>query len=435
MLEYFLLAGDDKGPSLAIDRPGRQIWLDQDAEFRVPRANQTFTLGIEGGLDSPWKLVRAELYQRLVSDALTQYAYPAMLAGLGYQIGTHASGFRLQVSGYSDKQIELLDRILAEFAGLELNQDRFDLNQAELVREWRNIHNQRPYTQSYAALSNLLLDTSFDPDTLASELAGLTLKDLESWRQNHLGRLSVVGLSHGNLDQAALDKVDALLDRHLTLAEFSLRKPELVEVDEAWLLELEVDHDDASMVLYVQDTVSSFESRAKSALTAQILRQAYFASLRTEQQLGYVVSMGNRTIRNRGGLVFIIQSPVASPAALEAATVAFIREQLPLISSMDQAAFEQFKVGLISQLTEKAKNLRERSARYLADLEADVTSFDSQQQIADVVATLTREDVAGYLELTVQRLTDARVLIYNLGKFDESPSSGKSLSGRGAFKS
>jgi len=429
-----LLVDDGLGPDLVIDRPGSQLWLDLDAEFRVPRANQHFTLGVEGGFVTAETFVLAELYRRLVDDALNDYTYPAMLAGLGYQIGTSASGFTLGLSGYSEKQSELLDKILEKFMSLEVTAKRFELYQAELIRNWRNFKNKRPYTQSYAALNNLVLNTSFDPVTLADTLETLTPEDLEIWRKRCLNRLTVVGLSHGNLNLAELTKVDSLLARRLPLKSFFLTKPELLDIDESWLLELPVEHDDASMVIYVQDEIASYRSRATSALTAQILKQAYFSSLRTEQQLGYVVSMGNRTIRNRGGLVFVIQSPVASAAALETATLKFMHEQLSVVRQFDEATFEQFKDGLISQLTEKAKNLRERSARYLADLDADVTSFDSQQQIADIVATLSIEDVSAYLEQTVKRLTSARVLIYTRGKFADAPSVGRRLDGPAAFK-
>ncbi len=138
--------------------------------------------------------------------------------------------------------------------------------------------------------------------------------------------------------------------------------------------------------------------------------------------------MSNRTIRDRGALTFVIQSPVASPAALEAATLTFMREQLPQMQDMDEQTFAQFQSGLVSRLTERAKNLRERSARYLADLEADVTTFDSQAQIAAIVAGLSREEVTEHLTETIERLGSARLLVYSLGRFEEAPSLGRTLS-------
>lgn len=421
-------------PSLAVDEPGARLWLAPDVEFRVPRANQTFFLGIEGGLISARDLALAQIYTRLVNDALNPYAYPAMLAGLSYRIGTSPAGFRITVAGYSEKQPVLLERIVDEFTGLDVDAERFARYQSELIRDWRNFSHERPYTQSYAALSQLLLSTSFAPENLADAAQALTPEDLFSWRTEHLNEISVVGLSHGNLDERALDEINTLLSNRLNLTEFPLTRPELTLVEEPLVLELPVDHDDAAMVLYVQDPEATFESRAKSALIAQILGQPFFSSLRTEQQLGYVVSMSNRTLLNRGSLVFIIQSPVASVAALEAATIEFMQAQLPLVANMDEETFAQFKTGLVGRLTERAKNLRERTARYLSDLEADVITFDSQMQIAGIVSALTLEEVTEYLTESIDRLKNARLLIFSRGQFEEIPTHSRRLPGSNAFK-
>lgn len=414
-------------PDLAVADPGTELWLAPDAEFRVPRANQTFFLGLRGGLTNPRDLALAQLYAQLANDALNPYAYPAMLAGLGYQIGTAPSGFRLSLSGYSEKQSVLLDRVLDEFTSLEIDDTLFARYQAELVRDWRNFSHERPYSQAYAALSHLLLSTSFDPRILADEAENLTADDLRRWQSERLDAVSVVGLAHGNLNAQDVAEAEALLRERLPIESFPLTKPELRVLDGAYLEALDVAHDDAAMVLYVQDPEASYESRAKSALLSQILSQKYFSALRTDQQLGYVVTMTNRTLRDRGGLVFIVQSPVASAADLEAATLAFMREQLPRVEALGPDMFTQFKVALVSRLTEQAKNLRDRNARYLADLEAGVTTFDSQQQIADIVRDLTLEDVVSTLKATLERLESNRLLIYTRGRFDEVPDNGRSL--------
>jgi len=421
-------------PSLAVSTPGAELWLAPDAEFRVPRANQTFYLGLEGGLATPRELALAQLYAQLVNDALNHYAYPAMLAGLGFQISTAPSGFRLSLSGYSDKQSILLEQVLAEFTDLAVDDARFARYQAELVRNWHNFSHERPYTQAYAALPQTVLSTSFAPETLADVAEQLTADDLRQWQRQRLDRISVVGLSHGNLAREGLDAVGGLLTGALPIRDFPLLKPELTVIDEPLLLELDVNHDDAAMVLYVQDPEASFESRARSALISQILSQRYFSSLRTEAQLGYVVNMSNRTLRDRGALVFIIQSPVASPADLEAATLAFMHEQQPKLAALDEATFRQHKAALVSRLTEQAKNLRERNSRYLADLDAGITTFDSQARIADIVSGLSLDDVVAHLALLVDRLSTDRLLIFSRGRFEQAPQLGRMLPDSSAFK-
>jgi len=424
-----LLKGDDRGPALAVDQPGLELWLDVDVEFSVPRANQFFTLGVPGGLMTPEDIVRASLYERLVTDSLNEYTYPALLAGLGYELSVTPAGFRLGVRGFDDKQLTLLDTVLDRFVSLEIDPERFALYQQELARTWRNFGNERPYTQVYAALPNVLVSGSFPQEVLADAVDAVTLEDLKEWRDRRLANFSVVGLSHGNLNAKRLEDVASHLREHLDLTGFEVERPSVANIDQSYLLGLDVDHGDAAMVLYAQDDADGYEGRAKSALAAQMLKQQYFTSLRTQQQLGYVVAVTNRTLQDRGGVVFIIQSPVASPAALETATLHFMNEQVRDLPDMTEETFAQLKAGLITQLTEKDKNLNERTGRYLADLDLDETGFDSQARIADIVADLTLPDMQAYYDGLTKKLADRRLLIYALGRFEDAPTDGVNLGG------
>lgn len=429
-----LLDGDALGPILIVDNPGIKIWFDQDAEFGVPRANLYFTLGLRDGLTTPEDIVMAQLYQRLVNDALNDYTYPALLAGLGYQLSASSKGFRIRVSGYSDKQALLLNAVLDKFTSMELEQERFDLYQSELIKDWNNFRNERPYTQASAALNNLLLSSSWSPSLLAEVLGRVSLDELANWRENRLSQFSIVGLAHGNIDRANINRIAQDLTNHLHLSAFDLAEPTIVDIEDAWLLAVPVDHSDSAMVLYVQNSDSSFELRARSGLAGQILRQEYFSSLRTEQQLGYVVSLSSQTKYDRGGLTFLIQSPVASPADLEAATVRFMQEQLTAFEKMADQEFEQQKSALISRLTERDRNLRARTIRYWSDLDLNVTSFDSRAQIAEIIASLSKSQMSEFLAEIVEKLTTARVLVYSSGDFDAIPTHGRHLKDTTAFK-
>ncbi|MDH3643644.1 MAG: insulinase family protein, partial [Gammaproteobacteria bacterium] len=429
-----LLSNDSAGPKPVVDTPTISFWLDRDTEFGVPRANVFLTLGVRGGFTTPRDIVMAQLYQRLITDARNELTYPAMLAGLSYSLSVAADGFRLQLAGYNDKQPELLAAVLDDFTAIDINADKFALYQTELVREWRDFKKERPYTQTYATLNHLLLSSSWPPASLADALAPLTAMDLDEWRKDKLKAFNVVGLAHGNVNAASVSQLAELVEGSLPTRPFDLQSPTISDVNDALKLALPVDHEDASMVLYVQDVNSTFEQRARSALAVQLLRQSYFTSLRTEQQLGYVVAITNRAMRDRAGVTFIVQSPVASPADLEAATRSFMAEQIPAIAEMSDEEFEQNKAGVITRLLETDKNLGQRSRRYWADLDLGILTFDSREQIAELVSGLDKAAMLEFVQGIAARLDSERLLIYNQGKFAEAPIQGESLGDVDSFK-
>lgn len=429
-----LLANDDKGPEKVIDEGGIEFWLDQDTEFGAPRANVYLTLGIEGGLQDPVDIVMAQVYRRLVVDTLNEYSYPALLAGVSYQLAVTPAGFRISMGGYSDKQSVLLSEVLQAFVNLEIDPDRFALYKDELIRQWQNFQHQRPYTQTSATLTHLLLSSSWPPAELAATLQDLGPKDLQNWRTKHLQKFTARGLLHGNIALIDAKQIAELIRSTLSTADFPLTRPQVTRVTEALRAEVPIDHQDASMILYLQNPSTSVSDRAKGALTVQLIRQAYFTSLRTEQQLGYVVAATNRPLRNLGGIAFIVQSPAASPAALEQATKVFLEGQVSALDAMSEEAFSERKSGLVTLLTKRDENLAQRSRRYLADLNLDITSFDSLKQIADEVNSLTKTQMLASLGGLIDRFEKKRLIVYSLGRFEETPQTGRKLADVVTFK-
>ncbi|MFP6836286.1 MAG: insulinase family protein, partial [Pseudomonadales bacterium] len=120
-----LLSDDEAGPRVVLDKPNISFWLDRDTEFGVPRANVFLTLGLSGGLARPTDIVMAQLYQRLLTDSRNELTYPAMLAGLSYSLSVAPEGFRLRLSGYNDKQADLLAAVLDNFTQIKLDPDKF----------------------------------------------------------------------------------------------------------------------------------------------------------------------------------------------------------------------------------------------------------------------------------------------------------------------
>jgi secreted Zn-dependent insulinase-like peptidase len=175
------------------------------------------------------------------------------------------------------------------------------------------------------------------------------------------------------------------------------------------------------LLIYAQDPDDSFASRAKSALAGQLLRSPFFSSLRTDQQLGYVVSAGIRRMDTQSGNLFLVQSPSAGVAHIENAVMVFLEQYIAQWDGMPEDAFEQQKAGLITRLMEKDKNLAQRSQRYWRSLSEENFAFDSNHQIADQVSRLNKQDMKVFLEDLYQRVQNQRLLIFSPGAQPEAP--------------
>ena len=161
----------------------------------------------------------------------------------------------------------------------------------------------------------------------------------------------------------------------LVINQVEPQKVEVEEINESLLLELDIDHNDSSMVIYLQDKDEKIRSRAISTLAGQMISTPYFSDLRTNQQLGYVVSAGSRMMEARSGLIFLVQSPAQGADHLEQATLLFIENYRTKLATMEDSEFSQHKEGLINNLLQKDKNLTQRSKRYWSDLKRGKLDF------------------------------------------------------------
>ena len=183
---------------------------------------------------------------------------------------------------------------------------------------------------------------------LADAAKRLTVETLRAWRSQRLTQFGLVALLHGNLDEEqAIDIVESVRARMPVEAVAPFRV-EIAKVAANYRVPLAIDHADAAVALYVQDEQPGINARAQSALAAQLMKQAFFTELRTEQQLGYAVFAQATPFRDQGGLSFIVQSPVASPAALEQAILTFLDTRPEAVRQLSDEAFAQHKAGLIS---------------------------------------------------------------------------------------
>ena len=422
-----VLANDNQGPTKLVAKPGLELWHDLDTEFRIPRANLLLSLGVNNGLSTPQDIVMAQLYQALANDALNDYAYPAFLAGLGYSLDTSARGFEVRLQGYNNKQADLLQRILKTFRNLTLDAQQFEVRRAQLQNNWRSARTEQPYRQTSSAINHLLVSSSWSPDLLADTISSVTLKDLARWQQKRLQSFAVQGLAHGNLNAQDVAQVADILSEQLPLADFELFSSDVAETHIASRLPVAIDHQDASMVMYLQDPDDQLTTNAQSALAVHLMRQPYFTSLRTEQQLGYVVGVAHKALRKRGSISFVVQSPVANPQQLQQATYDFVDAYAQELSAMPEADYIEYRDGLISELTEYDKNLAQRSSRYWSNLRLDHTTFDRNRQLSKAVKQISHAQSISFINALRKRLPKERLIAYSLGKFKEAPAEGESI--------
>jgi insulysin len=117
-------------------------------------------------------------------------------------------------------------------------------------------------------------------------------------------------------------------------------------------------------------------TRVTLALLAQILTEPAFNILRTQEQLGYVVSCSQWQLAGsgHGGIRIVVQSE-KEPAFLEERVEAFLDRMKDVIEAMTPEQIDEQKVGLGRKWREAAKNLNEETSQYWAQVDSGHLDF------------------------------------------------------------
>ncbi|WP_227545891.1 insulinase family protein [Marinobacter fonticola] len=394
---FAMVEGETMPHPVALDAPGApKIWYARDTQFNTPKANVYLSLRSPETRDSARGQVLTSLLVDSIRDNLNAYAYPAQLAGLDYAVYNHLRGITLRVGGYDDKLHVLLRRIMNQVAGPEIDSERFEINRKQLIDDLRNQSKGKPVQQASSQLQSTLIEGAWSAEDKLEQAETVTLDELQAFARTFLAEVDPVMLAHGNLTEASVINLQRQANAIL------FQNSEIVDVPRSGIRNLpegqtdmavQVDHPDTGYVLYLQGDSTRFEERARHAVLAQIISAPFYESLRTRQQLGYIVSASSYEILEVPALGFMVQSPSADLATIDEAVSGFFNTFGKTLAEFSDTDLEREKQAVLSQLLAQDRRLGEISERYWREIDRGEFAFNSREKLAEAIRNVTLEDI------------------------------------------
>jgi len=228
----------------------------------------------------------------------------------------------------------------------------------------------------------------------------ITVEQLVAFHQRLLRESSLEMLVYGNLtadDALALrDAVapvigwrdDATQSAQAEAVGNSVAVVKLAE-EARWRFEVPLPHADAAIAWYIQGADDTNEQRVLMGLTGQIIRTPYYQSLRTEQQLGYIVYAATTVLERTPGLTFSVQSPVADAGQLYQASLDMLRQFGATVDSMSAEQFDQHRQALLSLINRPHQNLGSVAGYMWDQLLQRYLQFDRREQLSAALEKVT----------------------------------------------
>jgi insulysin len=373
-------------PSIIHKQQGLRVWYLESSKFGVPKAQITVSLGTDS-VASLQGITTAELYTAYITDQLNAELYPAMLAGLGYSISVDDRGILIELEGYAENQRLLINTILAMVLEPRWDKAVFETVRRRLIRHKINAKRDYPFRQIMAKLRSTLNGQGMPSDQVVV-LETTTLEKLQQFTQHLIAGVDVEALISGNHNPQSADAISrelmALTRKNIALPTKVAKIP---QADHS--VNFPVDHRDSVVVQYIQGDEASLQERAKLSLIAHMISAPFFNQLRTEKQLGYVVSAFPLHANRVPGICMIVQSPVAKEPELRSEFGDFLHRFSIAVNELTEQDLDRHKEALLVNLLEPPKNLREMNARFAESLRLGFEDFQFRSQLAEAISALT----------------------------------------------
>nr|XP_031836448.1 insulin-degrading enzyme isoform X1 [Nomia melanderi] len=413
-----------KFPVIIEDTPLMRLWFKQDDEFLVPKANLFIDFVSPLAYIDPLSYNLTYMFVQLLNDSLNEYAYAATLACLKGDISYNNYGITIAITGYDDKQHILLEAIMDKMINLEIDPKRFEALKENYSRALSNFEAGKPYQHTVYYLAVLLSERVWTKDELLKATSQLTVERAQQFIPQFLSKVHMECLIHGNITKSEAIETAKLVESKLTSAipqivpllpgQMILHREVKLEDGCHFLFQVENKfHKSTCTEVYYQIGVQSTESNMLTELLAQIIAEPCFTTLRTKQQLGYIIYSGVRKAHGVLGLRIILQSD-RHPKYVEQQIDAFMHSMLKHISNMSEEEFNRHKESLAMQRLEKPKTLTTLFTIFWGEISSQQYNFDRANIEVAYLRTIKQAEILKFceemLEPSIQRKLSVHII-------------------------
>jgi len=412
-------------PEVVVEQPGLKLWFMPSNLYREqPKGVMRIYLNHDANMQSAKGAVLQSIFADIYNLKTSALQTEADIAGMNLRLSP-ANGIELNISGFTDKQPQLLERALS---ALKIDISQTDFTQAvdRYVRNIDNSEKQFPFRQLFGFMSALVNADGYEHEVLVKTARSVKLDDLNTFIDELFKRNNIRIFAFGNYSLQDLNVMTAMLKKSLPadrqVVPFITNKVWKPQKNQALVLQKDLPVADVGMLDIAIHWQPSIEQIAKGRVLSRHMRTHAFDKLRTEEQLAYAVGAFATQLKDYSALGLYIQTPVKDVASMQQRFDAYKKEYWQALQEMSEDDFAKIKQSTLKQLLEKPKNLREEIQPLIRDWYDEKWSFDSRQKLIEAVKQVTLDSLKAYYQSTMLNESAPRISIQLRGeKFRKQP--------------
>lgn len=402
-------------PQPVLQAAGVRAWLLPSYHFKKqPMVDLTLALRNPKAFSTPRDQLLFVLLDRLVDLQTCTLTTQARDAGVVLSSSDNNEGLIIAAHGFRQHLPQLLLQFITAYQHVAFGEIQLAQVKQRLIQQWDSRLKQAPVEQANRRVSELNWIQYGHLDQRRALLTEITLKELLSYRDRLLNQATPDILAIGDLGAAQLRELAKTVQQQLAIRKQKHTDNPVIVIDRpthALFNQLVTVEGHALTALYIPSGYDRVSSQANAYLLNNLLGTWFFDQLRTQEQLGYVVSVDTRCVGKQTGLQFTVQSNGHTPAQLYQRYQAFYQQAWQQLQKLKEPReFAAYQRGLLKRLQQKPTTLTCEAAPWVQDFLKERLSFDSQAQLIARVKALTAEEVLQFYQQAVLRPTGLALL-------------------------
>jgi len=388
--------------------PRYETWYKSDIKYQMPKLSSNYQFHLPDAAATPENTMMVLLLNAALLDYLIPLDSAICLAGANCSVGANALGINLRVGSYTDKADNLLKLILQTMINGKPKEEHFANHKQEIKRSLQSSAKDLLYKRGVDSLNVILKKDEHDTDALLAALEKIEFEQFEKFSAEFFSKVDVKTLFAGNIAASDARRLSGILPQLMPLAadtnpvESNLHCKVLPtgKICNYTLPTSTTDSttDDNNLCILFYQSDDDIANCVRNILLKMLVSRRFNDELRTNQQLGYVVCVGEKLDYNLSGIIFLIQSVKIDSAAIKERIEEFLLDYREELADMDIADFNEYKNSLQSLLLQEPPNLFSDASYYWTRILDSTYSFDRREKLSAILDEITIDDMVSHLQ-------------------------------------
>lgn len=375
----------DQPPNLIREDDKWAIWYKVDKSFKQPKVYAVISLALSKDIYDKNFVVNAKIFSSCFIESLTEYMYNANLAGINVNVEFTSRGVQVIFSGFNDKLEPFAREVLQKLKTYRPDKATYERIRDLLEREYSSWATQQPY-QHAAFFAGLASETlQFKIEDMQKTIKNCNINMLDDFLVKALAKSYGTAMVIGNANEDSALQLTKIVEEVFPFAPQGTKERSFREVVEYPLdtdtglgyriakPEPNNNDENSATAFYFQLPSRAPKDYVNLEMLSEVLEQPFYNSLRTQQQLGYIVYSGIKVREGVCSLAFVVQSSILDGERLTKCVEKFMKDEVPgIIDGLTADTLEPFRDGLIVRKLEPDQRLTSQAGRFWGEILASM---------------------------------------------------------------